>query len=458
MISFPGYDSLLSRIYQYGHDQVLSFWDRLSDAERRILLDDVSSVDFELIAKLYKEKEYHASAPRDFTPASFIPIHAQSSDVKNEEAYALGVEHIKKGCCAAFVVAGGQGSRLGFEGPKGAYKISPVKNKSLFQLHVEKVLKCSQKYDVHIPILVMTSELNHEAILTHFRENNNFGCTDSDIIFFPQNMIPSLDGEGKIVLSAKNRIFKNPDGHGGSVTALRTSGALDILKMRGIKTISYFQVDNPLVRIIDPLFIGHHLLRNAEVSSKIVVKQNEHEKVGVFVRFADGHDGVIEYSDMPTHKIKLKNSDGSLAYNAANLAIHLFDISYIEKLTGGDLPLPFHTARKKIDTYTPSGLKKIDGLKFEKFVFDAIPLAERSVIMETTRAEEFAPVKNAHGDDSPESTRKAMTALFRDWLDKRGIHIPKRVSVIEISPLAAVDADDLDASLSIPDSDAVYIE
>ena len=227
----------------------------------------------------------------------------------------------------------------------------------------------------------------------------------------------------------------------------------------GIETVSYFQVDNPLVRIIDPLFIGFHLLDKADISSKTLKKSYAEEKTGIFVRFADGKTGIVEYSDMPDEKIFAKNNSGELLYSAANPAIHLFNIRFIAKITGyGDISLPYHVARKKITALIDGKLQEIEGYKFEKFVFDALPLAEKNVILEVLREEEFAPVKNASGQDSAESAKKLITSLNRKWLELKKINIPSQVKELEISPLFALSPDDIPDNIIIPGNEKVILE
>jgi UDP-N-acetylglucosamine/UDP-N-acetylgalactosamine diphosphorylase len=357
------------------------------------------------------------------------------------------------------VVAGGQGSRLGFDGPKGAFPVGPVSNKTLFQVHAEKIKKYSEKYGVTVPWLIMTSPANHQPTVDFLKEHGWFGLMEDSVHLFPQRMIPSLDTGGKLILADRHSIFKNPDGHGGSLTALRQSGVLEKMIEQGIEIISYFQVDNPLVNIVDPYFIGFHVLQNAHISSKALMKAYPEEKVGVFVEFENGKIGVVEYSDLPGDKQYEKDDEGNLRYAAGSIAIHLFGCSFLMDITGGGkLSLPFHIAKKKISEYTEKGEKEIQGFKFEKFVFDALPLTDKNFIMETTREEEFAPVKNKSGVDSVESARELMSNLAMDWLKQKGISIPPDVKVVEISPLQAVEPEDIDDNITIPAEEEVYIQ
>jgi UDP-N-acetylglucosamine/UDP-N-acetylgalactosamine diphosphorylase len=457
MIHHPDYEDLIRKVYEHHQEHMFEYWGELNDAEKRHLLDDLSEIDFGLIERLYSLQE--GVPDTDFAPAPYIPIPVSQKE-KDElrRAQDAGMEHIREGRVAAFVVAGGQGSRLGFEGPKGMFPIGPVSDKTLFQIHAEKIVKTSRKYNTAIPFLIMTSRANHEDTTRYFREHKFFGLPSGDVYIFPQNMIPSLDEEGRLILATRSSVFKNPDGHGGSLTALETSGVLAEMKKRGVETISYFQVDNPLVRVIDPVFIGFHAAARAEVSSKAVKKASPEEKVGVFVRFGGGKIGVIEYSDLPPDKAGERDEGGRLRYSSGNIAIHLFDRDFVGRVASETgISLPYHRAQKKIEALRGGAMREIEGIKFEKFVFDALPLAEKSLVLEVAREDEFAPVKNASGADSVESARKLMADQHRKWLTRRGIRIPERTRVIEISPLAAIEPEDINADLVVPDKERVYI-
>ena len=458
MITYTGYDSVIKTVYEKENEHVFAYWDTLSDAEKKLLLNDLSSVDFELIEKLYAlSKETVEIA--GFVPAPFISIPKTSEELAaKEKTSAIGIDCIKKGKVAAFVVAGGQGSRLGFDGPKGLFQVGPVSGKSLFQIHGEKILKYSLKYGTVIPWLVMTSQLNHDETVAYFEKMNYFGLDKANIYIFPQSMIPSLDTNGKLILENSYTLFKNPDGHGGSLTALAASGVLAKMKERGISIISYFQVDNPLIKIIDPFFIGNHVLNNADVSSKSIRKAYADEKVGVFVKYQNDTIGVVEYSDMSKEDINLQDASGELLYGSGSIAVHAFSVDFVDSITSGrGVSLPFHTARKKLKVKTGNTEKEIDGLKFEKFVFDALLLTNKNIIMDTVREEEFAPVKNATGLDSLETSQTLMSNLYKVWLTERGVNIPHSVKVVEISPLTAVSFDDLPADLKVPDTEKVLL-
>jgi len=457
MISFEGYDNIIKKVYQSGNEHVFTFWDHLTSEQKRHLLQELSLINFDELNQLFVLTKKH-TIPMDFEPAPFTRLPQTPEEHKEfENAKQVGIDTIKKGKVAAFVVAGGQGSRLGFDGPKGIFPIGPVSNKTLFQIHAEKIKAYENKYGIDIPWCIMTSEANHNATVDYFEKNNFFTLNNDKVFIFKQNMIPSLDEQGKLILETPYSIFRNPDGHGGSLTALYQSGTLSKLLNMGIEVLSYFQVDNPLVRIIDPVFIGFHVKHNAEVSSKALQKAYPEEKIGVFVKFSNGRIGVVEYSDLPQEKQYEKDERGNLRYSAGSIAIHLFDTRFIEKIAQGNISLPFHVAKKSIPQYTNDGKKTITGYKFEKFVFDALPLTEHNFIIETKREEEFAPVKNKSGVDSVDTAQELMINLYKKWLLQKNIVIPKVVEKIEISPLYAVEPDDVPGSLPIPQQKEVYI-
>ncbi|MCX8123337.1 MAG: UDPGP type 1 family protein [Spirochaetes bacterium] len=457
MIYVEGYNDVIEKVYQSGNQHVFAFWDSLNEEQKKHLLQELSLINFQQLHELYELTKKHV-IPMDFEPAFFTPLPQTIEEQKLfEEAKHIGIDTIKASKVAAFVVAGGQGSRLGFEGPKGMFPIGPVSNKTLFQIHAEKIKAYENKFGVDIPWCIMTSQANHDATIAYFEENNYFQLNKNKVFIFKQNMIPSLDEHGKLILETPYSIFKNPDGHGGSLTALYQSGTLDTLQGMGIEVLSYFQVDNPLVRIIDPVFIGFHIKNNAEVSSKTLKKAYPEEKIGVFVKFSNGRVGVVEYSDLSHDKQFEKDQHGNLRYIAGSIAIHLFNIRFIESITKGNITLPFHVAKKSIPQYTPHGKKNITGYKFEKFVFDALPLTQHNFILETKREEEFAPVKNKTGVDSVETAQQLMINLYKTWLSEKNISIPKVVEKIEISPLFAVEPDDIPNSLTLPQQKEVYI-
>ncbi len=365
-------------------------------------------------------------------------------------------KRVRRGEVAALVVAGGQGSRLGFEHPKGMYPVGPVSRKSLFQIHAEKVLALGRRYGKQPPLLVMTSPATDAETRAFFDGSNYFGLPREEVFFFRQGTMPALDlATGRLLLESPGRLFLSPDGHGGTLTALARSGLLERLQKRGIRHLFYFQVDNPLVKVADPIFLGRHLSTRSEVSSKIVPKQGPKDRLGNLV-VVEGRCTMIEYSDLPDSLAHERDETGRLRLWVGSPAIHLFDLDFLARLTEGAGKLPFHIARKKVPHLDETGRvvepDKENALKFERFIFDVLPLAERWLVVETSHREEFAPLKNAEGADSPKAVEMALTNLAADWLDRAGVEVPRNADgepafALEVSPLFALDAEELAAKV-----------
>ena len=468
-------ENIKSLLRRHRQSHLLAFWDQLSQAQKQNLLSQIEELDFPQIdnwvANLVK-KTPTALSQVDFVPA---PIYSArpTGEVQRRrysQAIELGKKLVSAGKVAALVVAGGQGTRLGFEGPKGDLSISPVKNKTLFRLFAEYITAASKKYQTVLPWYIMASPLNYSQTIEIFRVNDYYALDQNNVFIFEQGTLPNFSFDGRILLADKATIACSPDGHGGSFRALRRSGALRDMKKRGIEFISYFQIDNPLVNICDPLFIGLHALDKAEMSSKALIKAYPKEKVGNFC-LVDGKVKVIEYSDMPDELAERRKPDGSLVFEMGSIAIHIINRSLVERLNEKGCPLPLHRAVKQIPHIDDSGNlvepAESNGIKLESFVFDAVPLASESVILETLREQEFAPIKNAASVDSPETARQLMVGRAADWLESAGVTIPRKPDgsvdcLIEIAPSFALDKDDIRAKLSrvpqIKSGDQVYLQ
>ena len=368
-------------------------------------------------------------------------------------AGGLGADALAAGEVGVILVAGGSGTRLGYEGPKGTFPIGPVSAASLFQIHAEKIAALTARHGRTIPLFIMTSPENHDVTTAFFESHGRFGL--EHVRFFTQGQMPAVDRTtGRILLASKDRVALSPDGHGGTLAALAAPGpdgtpsCLDEMRECGVRTLFYFQVDNPLVRIAEPAFIGLHREADAEVSFKVVERVAPDEKLGVVVT-VDGHPQVIEYSDLPARGAGgPRVPEGPLELWAGSIAVHILERSFIERLVGEER-LPFHRALKKVSYLDETGETKKpaepNAVKFEQFIFDALPRAKRWTMVETDRAGEFEPLKNAVGPDSPASVHQRMSDQFANWLEQAGAVIPRRPdgSVpfgIEISPLFALDA------------------
>ena len=474
MATEKNFEKIEKLLKKHNQSYLLAFWEQLDAVQRQNLLVQVEKLDFSEIegwVANYIKKSTPATIPADFAPAPFYSSVPAGPEQKRKYAKAieLGRELISAGKVAAFVVAGGQGTRLGFDQPKGNFPISPVKNKTLFQIFAETITAVSEKYQTVCPWYIMTSPLNYAQTVEIFRSNGYYGRRECDVFIFRQGTLPNFAFDGKILLSSKSSIACSPDGHGGSLKALYQSGALEDMKSRGIEFISYFQVDNPMINIFDPLFIGLHTLDKAEMSSKALLKIRPKEEVGNFC-LVDGKVTVIEYSDLPDELAEKRNPDGSLVFHLGSIAIHIINCAFVEKLNTGFFSLPLHRAVKKIPHVDRQGNlvepAEPNGIKLESFVFDALLLASNSIILQTLRSEEFSPVKNATGTNSAETARETMVARAADWLESAGLTVPRRDDhsvdcLIEIAPSFALEKDDIKAKLNqvpeIKPKDKLYL-
>lgn len=433
---------IIERVYEAGQEHLFRFWDKLDERQKEGLLSQLNSIDFSGLDRLVHLRE-RVSHHR-FRPAPFIQIPETEVELKRqEEAKRVGEEALRCWKVACFLVAGGQSSRLGYDSPKGTFPIGPVTGKSLYQLHAEKILSLRRRYKTRLPFYIMTSVITDKPTREFFRQHNFFGLPREEVRFLVQGMIPSVDFEGKLILKAKDQLAMNPDGHGGTIKALKESGALNRMEEEGIEHIFYFQVDNPLIKIADPVFIGYHLIEEADMSCKMTRKKEPQEKVGV-IGYIDGRLGVIEYSELPHSLAFKKNPDGLLKFGAGNIAIHILSLDFIKRK---NYLLPYHPAYKKIPFVNENGIlekpEEPNGIKFESFIFDLLIEAERSIVMEVERKNEFSPLKAKDGPTSPEAVRQNIINLYRSWIKEAGVEIRKLKASIEISPLYALDKEEL---------------
>lgn len=457
----PGieYKQCLAAAQAAEQDHIFRWWDQLDAAGRERLLHQAAAIDFQLISDL--AARHLGATPEKFKgtiePACVVQLpRTEEQFAERRRMAAVGADAIRRGEAALFIVAGGQGSRLNFDPPKGTFPICPITNKSLFQVFAEKLTATSRRYGVTIPLYVMTSTINNAATMEFFEINDYFGLGRENVMFVVQGMLPTLDTSGKLILKGKDEVFLSPNGHGGSINALKDGGALDDMRRRGIRHISYQQVDNALVTSIDPVFIGYHVAAGAEMSLKVAEKRDAEEGLGVVGR-VDGRLSVIEYSDLAPELMHARRPDGSLVYGAGNIAIHILDVDFVERLNQAGSGLPWHMARKATPFIDEDGKlvkpETANGIKFERFVFDALPQARAAVILESEREEEFAPVKNKQGPDSPATAKQALSNRYGRWLRQAGIEVPLDSEgnvdgKIEISPLFALDPEELAAKVS----------
>ncbi len=445
--------SIVERFQQAGQGQVFAFLPQLSPEAQRTLLAEAAEIDLAEIERLTRSLLGPGGAAGvnldGLEPAPYEARPENGGRAASwNEAKSVGESALRGGRVAAFTVAGGQGTRLGYDGPKGTFPVTPLRSKPLFQVFAEKIRATGLRYGRAIPWYIMTSTQNHAATEAFFAEHRWFGLDRNRVHLFRQGRMPAVDFTGRILLETPGTLALSPDGHGGSLRALERSGAIAQMKADGIDTISYFQVDNPLVRCVDPTFIGWHIRGRSELSSKMVPKAYPEEKVGLFCR-QGGKTVVVEYSDVPMERQReIDPATGRLRFLAGSIAIHVLDREFVHRVaTGGaEVSLPFHRADKKIATIDAAGAavrpEKPNGVKFEMFVFDALPFARNPLVIETRREDDFAPVKNAEGLDSPATCRAAQVAQFGRWLAANGAALPPGpVPTVEVSPSFGYDED-----------------
>lgn len=389
------YQYLREKLNYFRQEHLLSFYEDLNLKEKEMLLDQLNKIDFEDIkiasTQLKLEKE---SNRLDVEPIAYESID-NLTDIEKRVLEARGLKLLSEKKIAVLLLAGGQGTRLGHTGPKGTVRVC---NQSLFEIQAKRLRELEEATGATIPWYIMTSPINDKETREFFKDNHNFSLNPEQIFFFQQDLVPTLNSEGKIILESKGEISMSPNGNGGVYRSLQSSGALENLKMQGIEWVFFNNIDNALVKVADPLFIGFADKMGSEVSSKSVEKREPGEKVGVFC-LSEGKPSVIEYTE-----ISDIDSDSNNFVNA-NIGIHLFHLSFLEKIAS--INLPYHLAHKLIPFINESGENvkpdKPNGYKLEKFYFDAFLFAKSMSVLKVNRNKEFAPVKNKTGKDSLES-------------------------------------------------------
>ena len=397
---------------KHGQEQLLANYEKLSENDKDKLLDDILTIDFNQLEKLYEKRNFkQVYSEAEIEPISYVEKDKMSKE-EREKYDELGIKAIKAGKLAAVTMAGGQGTRLGHNGPKGTFDIGLESHKPIFELLCETLKLANETYDVVIPWYIMTSKENNKDTVDFFEKNNYFGYPKGYIQFFKQGELPMVGEDGKVLLDEKGMIKQAADGHGGIFTSMRKDGVIYDMKARGIEWVFIGGVDNVLVKMVDPTLIGLAESKGILAAGKSVVKAGPHEKVGVFCK-RNSRPSVIEYSEISKEMAEETDENGQLKYGESHILCNLFNIKEIEKIS--EKNLPYHSAHKKA-TYMNEKGEIVKGTepnayKFEAFLFDAFESLDDMVIMRVKREEEFAPVKNADGVDSPETARK----LYQDF-------------------------------------------
>lgn len=460
-------ERLARQLAPAGQQHLLQFWERLTAGDQDELARQIDALDLDLFAALRQKyggtkkasetqpgdhRAYWAALAARATSPPALKLDGSGVDFTREAAIAEGEELLRGGQVAMMLVAGGLGTRLGWNEPKGMFPIGPLSQRSFFQLFIESLLAVRRRYAAAIPLYVMTSPATDQKTREYFAANQNFGLPDRDVVFFCQATMFAVDDRFERILRASpGELVLAPDGHGGMLRAFERSGGLADCGRRGVTTLFYAQIDNPLLQTCDPLLLGSHVLARSEMTTQVVRKRRPLERVGVLVA-ADGRAQMIEYSDLPKESAHETLPDGSLKFWAGNLAVHVFDIGLLKRAAGQDEALPFHIAHKKTPYIDDQGSlvspEKENAYRFERFIFDLLHVAERSLVVEVDPAEAFAPVKNSDAEqtDNPRLAKAALIAQHRRWLRAAGVQIADDIDV-EINPLFASSAAELATKL-----------
>lgn len=400
---------------KYGQEHIFLQYEKLDNNNKEKLLNQISSLDFDEINRLYEQTKAEVSTGNDkIEPMPFVAADGLTDETR-EHYIKVGEEIIKKGKYAVVMVAGGQGTRLGHNGPKGTFDIGLASHKSLFEIFCDKLKLAKQKYDVTIPWYIMTSRENNDATTKFFEDNDYFGYREGISIFFKQGEFPMIAPDGKLIIGENGLIKEAADGHGGIFEAMVRNGVLVDMQKKGVEWIFTCAVDNPLAKLVDPLLLGYASESKVKAASVSIVKNSPTEKVGVFCK-RNGKPAVIEYTEITNEMANAVSEDGNYLYGESHIMMNLFNINVIEDLAKEKLP--YHSAFKKCNYLNENGELVIatepNAYKFEAFIFDAFNRLDNMGILRYKREECFAPVKNATGNDSPETARK----LYEEYMAK----------------------------------------
>ncbi|XP_055525727.1 UDP-N-acetylhexosamine pyrophosphorylase-like protein 1 [Wyeomyia smithii] len=443
---------LKENLTKCGQEHLLKYWNDFSEDEKCLLAKDIAEVDLEEVNEFFKCATLSLEDGSTKLDDKMEPIHDDNlfsvirEDKDQVNLYRqAGLNQIANGTVGVLLMAGGQGTRLGFAHPKGMYNVGLPSNKSLFRIQAERIIKlqnlANESYGKsgHIIWYIMTSEHTMEPTKKYFEQNNYFGLPANNIVMFEQGSLPCFDFNGKILLDKKHRIAKAPDGNGGLYRALRERGILDDMERRGVLYLHAHSVDNILIKVADPVFIGYCIARKADCAAKVVEKSHPNEAVGVVCQ-VEGKHQVVEYSEITEKTAELRKPDGRLVFSAGNICNHFFTAAFLRKVGSTfERKLKLHVAKKKIPFVDSTGARVSpetpNGIKIEKFVFDVFEFAEQFIAFEVARDEEFSALKNmdSAGKDCASTAREDIYKLHKKYVQAAGGTVEG--SVCEISPL-----------------------
>ena len=392
---------------EYNQEHIINLLNKLEEPKKQELLEQINKIDFHQIMELYDNTKKEIEIKENIIES--IPYYDKEKLTKEQknEFDTIGEEIIKSGKYAVVTMAGGQGTRLGHTGPKGTFKLDVYgKGKYLFEILIDNLKEANKKYDTVIPWYIMTSKENNKETTDFLEKNNYFGYDRDHVTIFMQSELPLVDTEGELLISKELKIKEASDGNGGTYSSLRASGCLADMKEKGIKWVFIGGVDNVLLKMADVTLLGMTAKQGVQIASKSVVKANPHEKVGVFCKI-NGHPKIIEYAELPEKMAEVDNN-GELKYGESNIMCHLYTIEAIEKISKETLM--YHSAFKKNSYIDETGKEIIpeepNSYKFESFIFDAFEFFDEMALLRVKREDEFAPVKNREGSDSPKTAKE----------------------------------------------------
>lgn len=399
---------------KYSQDHILKYLPYLTKEEQDKLEEQVLHIDFEQLRKLYDSTKQEKNIEEKVIEHIPYTDKAKLSKQRKEELEEIGKKIISSGKYAVITMAGGQGTRLGHTGPKGTYRLDTINGpKYIFEIIIDTLKRAQKEYNITLPWYVMTSRENHQDTVKFFEKNQYFGYDKTKVKFFTQGELPLLDTEGKVILDKDKKIKEAADGNGGIYEAIVKNGVLEDLKQRGIEWTFVSNVDNILSNFVDPLLVGLTIEENTKIAGKSVAKINPKEKVGVFCKI-NGKPEIIEYIDLPEEMAEERDKNGELMYGEVNIANYLLHYSVLEDLA--NVKLQYHPAFKKSGYINEKGEytepDKPNVYKFETFIFNAFSRYDNMTILRVKREEEFAPVKNSTGNDSPETATALYNAKF----------------------------------------------